>query len=141
MRDRGRVADSAAGAGGVRAHHAIAILQRLVENRKHLLAGETEGVTREIQELRFADKRTRLKTGTIPWYEENHTFRVPKGTRYVAVSCILGSDGRAWFDNVQLSVPETLDWQTRKTKNFTFYWLENRPFPVGSIESQQKLFD
>jgi len=93
------------------------------------------------QELRFADKRTRLQTGTIPWYQENHTFRVPKGTRYVAVSCILGSDGKAWFDKVELSVPEALDWQTLKTKNFAFYWLNERPFPAGSVENQQKMFD
>jgi hypothetical protein len=93
------------------------------------------------QELRFADKRTRFKIGTLPWYVESHTFRVPRGTRYVAVSCILGCDGKVWFDNVELSVPEALDWQSSETENFTFYWLEERPFPVGSVENQQRLFD
>jgi hypothetical protein len=93
------------------------------------------------QELRFADKRSRLKVGTIPWFQEDLVFRVPKGTRYVVVSCILGCDGTAWFDNVELSVPRPLDWQTQRTKNFVFYSLPERPFPTGAVESQQRLFD
>jgi len=93
------------------------------------------------QELRFADKRTRLKQGTIPWFEENLVFRVPKGTRYVMVSCILGSDGTAWFDDVRLSVPQPVDWQTQGTKNFVFHWLSERPYPPGAIENQQRMFD
>jgi hypothetical protein len=93
------------------------------------------------QELRIADKRSLLKHGTLPWFEENLVFRVPRGTRYVAVSCILGCDGTAWFDEVRLSVPEPLDWQTRQTKNFAFHWLPERPFPSGSVENQQRIYD
>jgi hypothetical protein len=93
------------------------------------------------QELRFADKRSRFKIGTIPWFEEDLVFRVPRGTRYVVVSCILGSDGTAWFDNVELSVPRPLNWQTQRTENFVFHWLPERPFPPGSIENEQRLFD
>ena len=93
------------------------------------------------QELRYADKRTVLKLGTIPWYEEDHMFRVPKGTRYVSVACALGCDGRVWFDNVSLSVPKPPDWQTRRTENFVFHWLPERPFPPGSIENEQLMFD
>lgn len=93
------------------------------------------------QELRFADKRSRFKVGTMPWYEENLVFRVPQGTRYVEVSCVLGCDGVAWFDNVRLSVPEPLPWEEQRTKNFVFHSLPDHPFPVGSVESQQRLFD
>jgi hypothetical protein len=93
------------------------------------------------QELRFADKRTRLKVGTIQWFKEDLVFRAPQGTRYVAVSCILGCDGTAWFDNMELSVPRPLDWQTQQTKNFVFHSLPERPFPSGAVESQQRLFE
>jgi hypothetical protein len=93
------------------------------------------------QELRFEDKRTRPETGTLPWVEKNLVFRVPKGTRYVAVSCILGCSGTAWFDNVRLSIPQPLGWQTKRTKNFVFYSLPERPFPAGSVENEQLMFD
>jgi len=93
------------------------------------------------QVMRFADKRTRLRFGTEFWYEEDNVFRVPEGTRYIAVSCVLGMDGIAWFDNVSLSIPEPLDWQTEQTKNYVFHWLRERPFPPGAIENQQTMFD
>ena len=93
------------------------------------------------QVMRFADKRTRLRFGTELWYEEDSVFRVPEGTRYVAVSCVLGMDGKAWFDNVSLSVPKPLDWQSERTKNYVFYWLRERPFPPGAMENQQRMFD
>ncbi len=93
------------------------------------------------QEVRFADKRTRFKYGTISWFHEDQVFRVPKGTRYVAVQCILGCDGIVWFDGVELSVPQPLDWQSRSTENFVFNWLPERPFPAGSIENEQRMFN
>jgi len=93
------------------------------------------------QELRMADKRTRLRAGTNPWMEENLTFRVPNGTRYVEVSCVLGMSGQAWFDNVSLSIPTPVHWETATTKNFVFHWLPGHPMPEGSRESQQGIFD
>lgn len=90
---------------------------------------------------RFWDKRTKFKRGTTPWGEVNELFRIPKGTRYVAVSCLLGCDGKVWFDDVSLTATQPLDWQIQRTKNFVFHWLSERPFPTGSIESQQRLFD
>lgn len=93
------------------------------------------------QVMRFADKRTRLKVGTTLWFEEDNVFRVPKGTRYIAVSCILGMDGTAWFDNVSLTVPQPSDWQAQETKNYVFHWLRERPFPPGAMQNQQKMFD
>ncbi len=93
------------------------------------------------QVMRFADKRTRLRFGTELWREEDSVFRVPDGTRYVAVSCVLGMDGRAWFDDVSLSIPKPLDWQTESTKNYVFHWLRERPFPPGAIQNQQRMFD
>lgn len=96
---------------------------------------------RRFQEMRAADKRTPLRFGTNPWIEESYTFRVPNGTRYVAVSCILAMNGRAWFDNVSLTVPKPVDWETATTKNFLFHWLSGHPMPEGSRESQQQIFD
>lgn len=93
------------------------------------------------QELRFADKRTRLKVGTRLWFKEDDTFRVPDGTRYIAVSCILGMDGEVWFDDVSLSVPKPVNWQTEKTPNYVYHWLPGNPPPKGAIAAQQEWFD
>ncbi len=93
------------------------------------------------QEVRIADKRTRLRSGSQLWSEEDNTFRVPNGTRYVEVQCILGMNGRVWFDNVSLSVPKPIKWETATTPNFVFHWLPGHPMPAGSQESQQGIFD
>lgn len=100
-----------------------------------------DGTHHRFQELRFADKRTRLKFGTHTWAEENRKFRIPRGTRYVTVSCILGMDGIAWFDNVSLEIPKPLDWQTAETTNYVFHWLPGHPFPEHAIENQQRMFN
>jgi hypothetical protein len=93
------------------------------------------------QEMRMADKRTRPLTGTRLWGEEDVTFRVPRGTRYVRVTCVLGMSGDLWFDNVSLEVPKPADWETASTKNFVFHWLAGHPMPQGSQPSQQAIFD
>ncbi len=93
------------------------------------------------QEMRAADKRTKLKVGSILWYEENREFRLPQGTRYVAVSCVLGMSGRVWFDDVSLVIPEPLPWEIRETENYVFHWLTERSFPAGAIDNQQRIFD
>jgi hypothetical protein len=63
------------------------------------------------------------------------------GTRYVAVSCVLGADGHAWFDNVSLEAVAPLAWQELRTRNYVFRWLDQRPFPEGAMEKQQEIFD
>ncbi|MDH4037589.1 MAG: hypothetical protein OEX18_04665 [Candidatus Krumholzibacteria bacterium] len=93
------------------------------------------------QEIRSADKRTRLRTGAQLWAQEDQTFRLPQGTRYVQVACVLGMNGRAWFDNITLSVPRPVPWEESTTKNFVFHWLPGHPMPEGSIQSQQAIFD
>ncbi len=93
------------------------------------------------QEMRVSDKRTRPVIGTRLFEEDDVTFRVPKGTRYVQLSCVLGMSGQAWFDNLSLEVPEPIDWETATTKNFVFHWLPGHPMPDGSRESQQAIFD
>ncbi len=93
------------------------------------------------QEMRVADKRTRLRTGSQLWSQEDQTFRLPQGTRYVQLACVLGMDGQVWFDNVTLSVPKPTPWETATTKNFVFHWLPGHPMPTGSQESQQSIFD
>jgi hypothetical protein len=45
-----------------------------------------------------------------------------------------------WFDDVTLDVPTELPWRRIDGENFTHYWL-NKPYPEGSIEYQQQLFD
>jgi hypothetical protein len=93
------------------------------------------------QELRLIDKKTPFSPGTNPWFKDGVTFKVPQGTRYVAVSCILGCQGTAWFDDIHLSATKTLDWQSDRTRNFVFRWVPERPFPDGATENQQMLFD
>jgi hypothetical protein len=93
------------------------------------------------QDYRAADKRTLERRGTRLWSKEDQTFRVPRGTRYIAVSCILAMDGRAWFDDVSLSIPEPIDWQSTETKNFVYHWLRGNPPPEGAVASQQEIFD
>ncbi|MGD8414568.1 MAG: hypothetical protein PVF33_10060 [Candidatus Latescibacterota bacterium] len=96
---------------------------------------------RRFQEVRLIDKKTPFVRGSNTWFEDDVMFKVPLGTRFVAVSCVLGCQGWAWFDDVYLSATQTLDWETRRTKNFVFHWVPQRPFPEGSIENQQRLFD
>ncbi|HEX5132523.1 MAG TPA: hypothetical protein VFX92_08555 [Candidatus Krumholzibacteria bacterium] len=93
------------------------------------------------QEMRVADKRTHVRNGAQLWTEEDQTFRLPKGTRYVQFSCVLGMNGSVWFDNVSLSVPKPTPWEEAATKNFVFHWLPGHPMPQGSQESQQQIFD
>jgi hypothetical protein len=93
------------------------------------------------QELRDADKATRLRVGSQLWSQEDQTFRLPVGTRYVQVSCALGMNGRVWFDNITLSVPRPLPWEEATTKNYVFHWLPGHPMPEGSMQSQQSIFD
>lgn len=93
------------------------------------------------QEMRVSDKRTRPVVGSRLFEEDNATFRLPKGTRFVKVSCVLGMSGQAWFDNVSLEVPRPTDWETATTKNFVFHWLPGHPMPDGSQTSQQAIFD
>lgn len=90
---------------------------------------------------RQADRRTPLRAGTYPWEEQVYTFAVPAGTRYIAVSCLLGMDGQAWFDDVSLEVPKPTEWETETTKNYVFHWLPGHPMPPGATVAQQTMFD
>jgi hypothetical protein len=96
---------------------------------------------RRFQGLRVADQRTPYRAGTNPWMEEKHQFRLPGGTRFVKVSCVLGTNGQAWFDDVALVAPAPIPWETATTENFIFHWLPGRPMPEGSQSSQQQIFD
>jgi len=93
------------------------------------------------QEMRVADKRTPLRFGTNPWMEESFTFRVPQGTRFVTVSCVLGMNGQTWFDNVNLSIPKPAEWEITTTRNFAFHTLPGHPLPQGAADAQQQIFD
>lgn len=93
------------------------------------------------QEMRISDKRTRPVLGTQLWGEQDVSFRLPGGTRYVLVSCVLGMTGQAWFDNVSLEVPTPVKWESATTENFVFHWLPGNPMPEGSREAQQGIFN
>lgn len=90
---------------------------------------------------RPADRRTPQRTGTYPWEEQVYTFDVPTGTEYIAVSCLLGMNGQAWFDHVSLEIPKPVPWETQTTKNYVFHWLPGKPMPQGAPEDQQARFD
>lgn len=93
------------------------------------------------QSIRPADRGTKSRKGTVLWTEEDSEFRVPQGTRYIGVSCVLGMDGRAWFDNISLVVPRPLEWESTQTKNFNYHWLPGHPPPDGAIDNQQSIFN
>ncbi len=93
------------------------------------------------QEARFGDKRTRLKVGTTNWLVEDLKFRVPKGTVYIKVHCILGMTGTVWFDDLSLTIPESFDWNEAETQNFIFHWMDEQPFPAGAMTAEQNLFN
>ena len=90
---------------------------------------------------RAADRRTPLRGGTHPWEEQVYTFDVPKETHYIAVSCLLGMNGQAWFDHVELDIPKPQPWETKTTKNYVFHWLPGSPMPADAPQQQQAIFD
>jgi len=73
--------------------------------------------------------------------ENNAAFRLPKGTHFVKVLCVLGMTGQAWFDHVSLEVPKPVEWESATSENFVFHWLPGHPMPEGSQASQQAIFD
>lgn len=93
------------------------------------------------QANRPSDQRTRPRNGTQLWLREDEVFRLPEGTRYVGVSCVLGADGTAWFDSVSLVMVAPIGWRTYETANYVFHWLPEREFPKGAMEKQQQVFD
>ena len=96
---------------------------------------------KRFQALRFADKRTKLRLGTMDWFEERQTFRVPQNTEYITVGCVLGMFGTVWFDDISLEIPRPIPWEMSQSQNFDFHWLKERPFPPGAREQQQAIFD
>jgi hypothetical protein len=93
------------------------------------------------ESVRFADVRTNPNYGsTDGWIRVDEVFRLPKDTEFIVLHCVLGMGGAMWFDDVSLEVPVELPWLSEDTGNFTHYWLE-KPYPEGSREFQQRLFD
>jgi hypothetical protein len=91
---------------------------------------------------RFYDFKTQAHTGTsLEWIVEDRTIRIPDNTARVDFHCALGMEGKMWFDDVSLEVPPDVPWLTRESKNFTFHWLSAKPYPEGSTEFQQALFE
>ncbi len=90
---------------------------------------------------RIADQRTPFRHGTNPWMEEDQQYRLPPGTKFVKVSCVLGANGQVWFDKVALSVLTPIHWETATTENFVFHWLPGHPMPEGAPQAQQQIFD
>jgi hypothetical protein len=91
---------------------------------------------------RFYDFKTQAHTGTsLEWIVEDRVVRIPANTARVEFHCALGMEGKMWYDDVSLEVPPDVPWLTEESKNFTFHWLAAKPYPEGSKEYQQALFD
>lgn len=91
---------------------------------------------------RFYDLRTPQRLGTSgDWIVEDRVFRIPSTTRRVDFHCVLGTEGKIWFDAVSVEVAQEFAWNTSESKNFTFHWLPGSEYPEGSREYQQELFD
>lgn len=90
---------------------------------------------------RFADVRTEPLIGSSDgWVQVEEIYRLPEETAFIEVHCVLGMAGRIWFDNVEIDVPEVPPWKEVSGPNFTHYWLDERPYPEGSLEFQDKLY-
>ncbi|UCH84458.1 MAG: hypothetical protein JSW50_01850 [Candidatus Latescibacterota bacterium] len=91
---------------------------------------------------RFYDKRTRPRLETSDdWISEELIVRLPENTAYIVVHCALGMTGTVWYDDISLEIPTDIGWNTSVSKNFTFHWTDQAPYPDGSREYQQQLFD
>jgi hypothetical protein len=91
---------------------------------------------------RFYDLRTPRRVGTSgDWILEDRVFRIPRTTARVEFHCVLGMEGKIWFDAISVEVAQELAWNTSESKNFTFHWLSGSEYPEGSREFQQELFD
>jgi hypothetical protein len=91
---------------------------------------------------RFADVRTDPVMGsTDGWQIVDRVFGVPVDAAFVEVMCVLGMEGRIWFDDVTLEVPVGLPWHESETEHFTHHWLGDDGFPEGSIAYQEQLYD
>ena len=94
------------------------------------------------ESMRFYDLKTQARTGSSrEWIVEDRIFRIPENTARVDFHCVLGMEGKMWYDALSLDVPVDIPWLTRETKNFTFHWLSGNEYPDGSVEFQQELFD
>jgi hypothetical protein len=94
------------------------------------------------ESTRFYDFKTQAHTGSSrEWILEDRVVRVPENTARVEFHCALGMEGKMWYDGVSLDVPPDAPWLTQESKNFTFHWLAAKPYPEGSTEFQQALFD
>lgn len=89
----------------------------------------------------FADVRTKPLYGTTDdWKFVEEVYRLPQNVAFIELHCVLGMEGRIWFDEVSLDVPEGLPWNEEKGDLFTRYWLEGTPYPDGSLEFQEKIY-
>jgi hypothetical protein len=90
---------------------------------------------------RFYDKKSKAPRGsTEGWEPVDVTFRVPRGTRYIAFHCVLGMSGTAWFDNASLDVPAELPWNRTEEGHFVYHWLDEKEYPDESHEFQEGLY-
>jgi hypothetical protein len=134
-----------AGAKRVRVRGAImgvAVGDTVVQYPQANFALTYYGPDRErFESSRFADVRTAPAYGsTDGWIQVDQIFRLPLNTEFVVLHCALGMQGAIWFDDASLDVPVELPWQSIESENFTHYWLDE-PYPEGSRELQQQLFD
>ncbi|MDH3215736.1 MAG: hypothetical protein OEN01_05515 [Candidatus Krumholzibacteria bacterium] len=91
---------------------------------------------------RFADVGTEMNLGTSDgWTSVDEVYPLPRNTAFVVVHCVLGASGQIWFDDLSLQVPSGLPWQQAEGELFTHYWLQERPYPEGSIDYQMQLYD
>lgn len=130
----------------IRIRAAMKTLETIRNNGQYPLASFTltfYGENRNrFQSMRFYDQRTTTRLGTSDgWILEDRTFRIPDNTVLVGLHCVLGMEGKIWFDDLNLDIPPELPWITSESENFTFHWLAGSEYPEGSKEFQQELFD
>jgi hypothetical protein len=89
----------------------------------------------------FYDVRINVARFTADdWTVLERAVRLPLGTWYVDVQCVLTVSGEIWFDNVEVDIPSAPPWNQSEGEHVTHYWLDERPYPDGAREFQEELY-
>ena len=74
---------------------------------------------------------TRNLLGTTPWTPVARRYPVPAGAANLTVGLFLSLPGRAWFDDVEVSVSAAPEWHEAIEGHYHYHWLAGDEVPDG----------
>lgn len=92
-----------------------------------------EGAPVEIGGARV--RATERLLGTHDWTKLEQIITAPNDAARARVGCVLTCTGTAWFDEVGFHALEAVEWESRKTDRFVFYWEKGDAPPEGAVEA------